>query len=265
MLLIHGAWQGSWSWAALLPQLDARGWRCHAIDLPGNGSDATAPAQVTLDLYVAHVARVLDRLEKPAVVVAHSGGGVIASQLAEARPQQVAALVYVAGMMLPDGLPFARLIDDIAPTHPAARGIGPHLEWSPDRLASRVPAPVARDFFFHDCTVAAANAAIAKLTAQPEGGRAVAPRLSAANYGRVPRAYIETARDRSVLPVVQQRMLALSPGAQHARIDSGHVPQLTEPAQLAGLIEELIAEMRIASPSANARAAPRDAAFAAAH
>jgi pimeloyl-ACP methyl ester carboxylesterase len=240
MILIHGAWQGSWAWDRLQPYLRLRGWRTHAIDLPGNGSDETPAARVSLNLYVDHVARLLDSLGEQAVVVAHSGGGIVASQLAEARPNQVAATVYIAGIMLPDGVGFASLVREISDKHPESLGIGPYLQWSSDRMISRVPASAARNIFFHDCPETLADLAIGRLTPQPEGGRAVSPRLSRENYGRVPRVYIEAARDRSVIPRLQRRMLALSPGTRHFSIDSGHVPQLGQPDLLAQLISDAL-------------------------
>ena len=45
LLLVHGAWQGRWVWDAFLPHLAQAVFHCTAIDLPGNGSDATPAAR----------------------------------------------------------------------------------------------------------------------------------------------------------------------------------------------------------------------------
>ena len=55
LVMIHGAWQGSWAWAALIPQLEASGFRCHAVDMPGNGQDRTRPKDVSMAIYMAYL------------------------------------------------------------------------------------------------------------------------------------------------------------------------------------------------------------------
>ena len=123
VLLLHGAWQGSWAWDRLIPLLTKAGLKAYALDLPGNGSDPIDPASVSLDLYVDAVLRRVDTIDGPVSIVAHSGAGIVASQVAETCPERVARLVYVAGMMLPDGVSFAELVAPIVANDPSAAGI----------------------------------------------------------------------------------------------------------------------------------------------
>ncbi|MFT3691196.1 alpha/beta fold hydrolase [Paenirhodobacter sp.] len=235
VILIHGAWQGSWAWDAFVPLLRAAGFDPVAVDLPGNGTGPIRPEDVSAADCLTHLEGVLNRTG-PAHVIGHSGGGVFASMLAEARPDAVLSLTYVAGMMLPDGGSFARIVADLLPEHPEAAGIGPWLIWSDDRRLSRVPPEAARKIFLHDCPPDAAQ----RLTPQGEGARAVTPRLTPARYGRVPRLYVEATGDRSVVLAVQRRMQELSPGAERATLTTGHVPQLAAPADLLAVIRPFL-------------------------
>ncbi|WP_084544726.1 alpha/beta fold hydrolase [Derxia gummosa] len=237
LVLIHGAWQGAWAFDAWLPHLRAAGWRPHALDLPGNGHGPDAAAPASLDSYVAAVRRRLDAPDlagRRVVLVGHSGGGLTATQTAEAVPERIAALVYLAGMMLPSGGSFADVVRDCAAADPARGydGIAPWLDWNADRSASRVRTEGALEIFLHDCDPAAARAAAAKLGWQPETGRAMRPRWTPERHGRLPRIYVECTADRSLLLPTQRRMQALVPGALRISLDCGHVPQLVRPAEL---------------------------------
>jgi pimeloyl-ACP methyl ester carboxylesterase len=258
MLLIHGAWQGSWAWDAWLPELTARGWDAHAVDLPGNGVPGSpiAHAHASLESYVDALADAASRMRGPLVVVGHSGGGLAASQLAERMPERVTCLVYIAGMMLPSGLAFADLVGGLALEVPGVAGIGPYLEWSDDLAQSRVPPAAALDIFLHDCAPHLARDAAAQLRPQQESGRAIVTSLTPDRYGRVPRVYIEALRDRSLLLPVQRRMQTLSPGALVKSIDTGHVPQLARPAELADIVCSALAELGIEAPHAASLTTP---------
>jgi pimeloyl-ACP methyl ester carboxylesterase len=248
MVLVHGAWQGSWSWDAWLPILSERGWRAVALDLPGNGwqpDDPTRPADVSLDLYADHVCAVVKELGTPVVLVGHSGGGLTASQVADRIPDAISAVVYLAGMMLPHRRTFAELVAQFHAQHPHAdmRGITPHLRWSSDGMASSVPPAAAESIFLHDCDAATALAAARKLRPQAEGGRNVAVHLQTGVYGPLPRIYVEALQDKSIALPLQRLMQSLSPGALRLSMDCGHVPQLVQAKQLADLLLPVLEQL----------------------
>lgn len=238
VVLVHGAWQGSWAFEAWTPMLAARGWRAHAVDLPGNGWPPNGLAPAHLEAYVAEVARVVLAMRGPVILVGHSGGGITVSQVAEELHERIAGVAYLAGMMLPSGLSYGELLADLTPSTPEAdlAGIAPWLDWNADRSASTVRPEGALRCFLHDCEPAAARRAASLLRAQPESGRAMRNHLSAARFGTVPRLYVECRNDRSVLLPVQQRMQQLSPGAKRLPMDCGHVPQLAQPQRLTQLL-----------------------------
>lgn len=225
MLLIQGAWQGAWVWDGLLGPLRAAGWAPAAPDLPGNGADGRAPGDVTFDDHAAH-ARAALPATGPLRIVAHSGGGVLATRLAEEMPERVAQITYVAGMMLPSDVTFPEVMEPFA-GDPRAAGITAHLEAVPG--GTRVPEAAALEVFYHDAPPEAAAAAARRLTPQGCAVRAPRVRHTAERAGRVPRAYLRCGRDRSVLPLVQDAMCEAWPGAEVHRLDCGHAPMLAAP------------------------------------
>jgi pimeloyl-ACP methyl ester carboxylesterase len=235
-ILVHGAWQGGWAWDRFLPHLAAAGITATAIDLPGNGTDSTPPDKVTLDLYAKFVGETIAANAGPVHLIGHSGGGVVVSQAAETFRSDVCGVVYVAGIMLPDGGTFGDIVGPLTEKDPAAAGIRPYLMWSKDGLTSTVAAEAARTIFFHDCDPDDAARACSRLSPQPEGGRAVSPRLTREKFGTVPRLYVEARNDRSVVLAAQKKMQSLVPGADVVSLDSGHVPQLSMPDKLADCV-----------------------------
>lgn len=236
IVLIHGAWAGSWVWDSLQGGLRSAGHRPHTVDLPGNGHHDTPLAEVSLERYVAHLGRLIETLDGPVQLVGHSGGGITATALAERHAERIAGVSYVAGMMLPSGMGFAELCAEMSRDFPQVSGVGPYLE--PVEGGSRVPSDAACAVFFHDAPALAALSAARRLTVQPDGGRDIVAHWTPERFGRLPRLYLEATRDRSVLPLVQQRMQQLVPGAERVALDCGHAPQLAAPeALLAALLD----------------------------
>jgi pimeloyl-ACP methyl ester carboxylesterase len=246
MLLIHGAWQGSWAWDAWLPELARLGWHAEAIDLPGNGCDPldnTAPGDVSLKGYVNHVVANVLRHGESVVLVGHSGGGITATQVAEALPGRIACVVYLAGMMLPSGLSYRALLHECQAEHPEMdlSGIAPYLRKSADGLLTEVPVDAARRIFLHDAEPDTALQLAEQLRPQPNGGRDIAPIWTAARFGRVPRIYVEALDDRSLRLPVQRLMQAMVPGALRLSIACGHLPQVVRSRESAELVCTVLA------------------------
>ncbi len=102
-LLIHGSWHGAWCWYKITARLEAAGHTVIVPDLPSHGRDWTPPGQLTMQDYVDTVTRILDAAAEPVVLVVHSRNGIVAAQAAEARPERIRTLVYLASYLPPIG------------------------------------------------------------------------------------------------------------------------------------------------------------------
>ncbi len=96
LLLVHGSASSARSWDALVPLLTGS-HRVIRLDLLGHGRSAKpVDRSYAVPDQAARVGAVLERLGVgQAVVVGHSSGGVVATALAEQRPELVTALVFI--------------------------------------------------------------------------------------------------------------------------------------------------------------------------
>ena len=240
-VLIHGAWAGGWVWETITPYLEDQGFRVMAPDLPGCGKRLGNPADASLGQCVAELEDMLGQVEGPLLLVGHSGGGAIATQLAESIPNRLVGVAYLAGMMLPSGTGFGDIVGDMLEQHPEASGVGPFLTWEDDGRVSRVPADAIRQIFLQDVSKPIVDQAVPRFTPQAEGSRALVPHWTEARFGKLPRLYIEAKQDRSVILPVQRRMQQLVPGATIVSLDTGHVPQVAAPGPVANALAEFAA------------------------
>ena len=220
-ILVHGAWHGAWCWQKLLPLLESQGARVIAPDLSSLG---------TLEDYGERVAAIVDG-EPGSVLVGHSLGGAVISLVAERLPTRIRQLVYLAAYLLPTGASVAQAaradVDSLLVPNmiPVERGVSCALR-----------AEVLRDVFYGSCSDEDFDFARQRLTPQPLKPLVTTLAVSEENFGKVPRAYIETARDRVVSLDAQRRMQARLPCAPVFTLDSDHSPFLSQPAELARIL-----------------------------
>ncbi len=93
----------------LVPELEKRGHRAVALDLPGCGEDRTPLTEVSLAGNAAAIADAARREAEPVMLVGHSIAGVSISAAAELAPERVRLLVYLAAFLPRDGDSIASL------------------------------------------------------------------------------------------------------------------------------------------------------------
>lgn len=245
IILVHGAWQGSWTFGRLVPTLAARGLAARAIDLPGNGADATPPGDVDLELYGDAISQHIDELGGEAVLVGHSGAGVVVTAVAERFPDKVAGVVYLAGMCLPQGMDFGELTELVAgPGH--TFGITPDITTADDGLTTMVPFDEAARLFLNDVPYEEAIEIVQQLTPQPVGGQYISSPTTPERFGTIPKLYIEALQDLSMILEAQRMMQSFLPDMPVVSLDTGHVPQFTDPEGVADALADFCASLAVA-------------------
>ncbi|MBT2266808.1 alpha/beta fold hydrolase [Rhodococcus erythropolis] len=224
IVLIHGAWAGGWVWDRVRGPLKSAGFDPVVVELPGSGS-WNPDDVIDLAAVAEHVVSVMESFDGPAILVGHSGGGIVASQVAEWIPSQVTGLVYVAGMMLPSQMDFGMLCAEAGLESPV--GISRWLVPVGEGEATAVPPEAAAAVFFHEAPVADAIGAARMLVPQLESARLMAADWTEERFGTVPRLYVECTLDRTVPIEAQRAMQRLVPGAQVVSLGTDHAPQLS--------------------------------------
>jgi len=222
-VLIHGSYHGAWCWDLVVPELERRGHRVAAADLPVSDPHATAPA------YADAVIRAADGMYRP-VVVAHSMAGLIAPLVAEQRP--VSRLVFLAAMLPIPGVS----INEQRGTEPID-GLEPPsvAEWTDlgDDLWMVGPT-TARELFFHDAPEDVAAWAVERL--RPQCYKVMAEPSPLRTWPSVDRSYIVCRDDRAVNPEWGRSAARDRLGVVPVEIDGSHSPFLTRPIELVDLL-----------------------------
>ena len=93
VVFVHGAWHGAWVWDEWLRLFRRRGYAPRTITLRGHADGTRGYRGVGLSDYCADVARELDGLPAPPIVVGHSLGGLIIQHLLAERRLPAAVLL----------------------------------------------------------------------------------------------------------------------------------------------------------------------------
>jgi pimeloyl-ACP methyl ester carboxylesterase len=231
-VLVHGAWHGAWCWDELVPELEARGHRALAIDLPGMGRDETPSDQVTLESCAARVAEAVTSLEPGVWLVGHSMGGRSITQAAEQVADRLAALVYVTAVLPLNGESSAEMMR-ASETSRETRTI--QID---ETGGITVPQEFLRPTFYQLCSDAQVERAQKLLRrSQPLAPATTPVSLTDDNYGRVPRYYVECLQDRALSIDVQRRMHQAAGVRAVATLDTDHSPFFSCPSELADTLD----------------------------
>jgi pimeloyl-ACP methyl ester carboxylesterase len=230
-VLVHGAWMGADGWSEVAAELRDGGDTVATPELPGHGADTTPVGQLSLQLYADTVIAAIDAAPKPVTLVAHSMGGVVATQVAEQRPDDVAELIYVAAYAPTND----QSLFDLAMIDSGSQ-LGPSLQFGEDGTIG-VASNAFVNLFCADCTDDAKATLLAGYRPEPAAPLQQKVAITATGAGRVPKAYVFTSQDLVVSPGLQSQMALSSAPARQATLDTSHAAMLSQPAQLARAIK----------------------------
>jgi pimeloyl-ACP methyl ester carboxylesterase len=243
-VLVHGGWQGGWTWDQLSFVLGSRGHEVFAPTLRGLEERDTDRAGLTLtDMANGIVHDIEERDLRDVVLVGHSAGGPVVQFVADRLPERVRRIVFISAFVLEDG----ESINDIRPaqTVDAARAQAEQsadytVPMDPDAWASR---------FMQDATAEQLATAIARLVPSPFGWfdqRIDLPRFFDL---QLPASYIFLRHDVSAPRERYERAAARLNHPLVTECDGSHQAMQTRPEAVADALLSVIPENPTTMPS----------------
>lgn len=223
-LLVPGAWHGAWCWAHLTPLLEQAGHQVITPDL-----SAIPPGANPFPIWAEQIAALAGAAPEPVIALGHSRGGIVVGEAAERAPEHFKQLIYLSAFLLP-----ANETMQSAMARPEAGKAPDYLR--PARGRCLTVAPEAALRFYHLADPASAAQAAAKLHAEPLGSFSAPASVTAARFGKIPRAYIECSYDRIIPLALQRSMQQALPCSPVLSLPSDHSPFLSMPRELAAAL-----------------------------
>jgi len=232
-ILVHGAWEGSWSWDYVRPTLEKQGHTVTALNLHGGSDDGKNITNVTMDSYVEIVVNAITQLDHKVVLVGHSMAGAVISLVAEQIPERLEKLVYVAAFLLGNG----DSVLEAMQRDPGGEFL-PELIFSDDQGSAEALEITWRNKAFHDVEEVRILETLPLLLGVYQATEPFMAKVTVSEdrFGSVPKDYIRTSIDKMVSPILQSEMLENWNVDQVYTLQSGHFPTLSVPEELAELI-----------------------------
>jgi pimeloyl-ACP methyl ester carboxylesterase len=225
VVLVHGSWADSSSWAGVIPLLEDAGVNVLAVANPLRG--------VSVD--GAYVASVVNAVPGPVLLVGHSYGGAVITQ-AGPKVNNAVGLVYVAGFAPDEGETGLGVLGKYPPTE-----LGQLLRPTPVMDAG---ATELRDEFtldrarFHDVFAAdlpEETTKIMAVTQRPISSLAFGEPFGPPAWKTLPSWAVIATADK-VLGVDAVRGMAERAGAKSVDVDASHAVMLSQPRAVADVI-----------------------------
>ncbi|MCW0212000.1 MAG: alpha/beta hydrolase [Pseudonocardia sp.] len=220
-VLVHGGWVGGWYWADVARILQKAGHRVDVVEqLPSAGTDPAALGDLAADAAV--VRQYVERVGAPVVLVGHSYGGMVITELA-GHPA-VSHSVYLAAMWPQRG----QSALDLFAGGPLPTWFGPHEDGTlrvTDDLA------VLRQVLCADVDPDRADADLRRMT--PQSASSATSPSSAPDRGH-PTTYIICEDDRALPPAAQEQLASAADFVE--RLPTSHQPMVAMPDGLAAIL-----------------------------
>lgn len=242
VVLVHPAWLGGWCWKKLVPLLEERGHTVYTPTLTGLGDRShLAHPGITLQTHVDDIVNVLTYADlRDLILVGTSSSGAVVTGVAGRVPERIAQLVYVDAFVPEDG---QALWDLIPPQRRPPMQALVDTEGSGWLLPRFAPEPweqfVRQAWQVTDETDQAWM--LARLRPTPFGHFTSPVRLVNPAAQRLPKTYIRCPEWPNPSFDRYAQTAGQNPSWHLLQLESGHLPYVTAPRELAAMLLEIAA------------------------
>lgn len=226
IVLVGGSFLGAWAWERVTPLLTAYGHQVHPLTLTGFGDRAhLGSSNTTLTTHARDITAAIEYAGlRDVVLVAHSYGGAPATIAATTIAGRIARMVYLAALLPEPG----KSLFDSTPA-PAVEAI---METVRDgRIPVMSEEVIDANFGDHGLTPEDRAWLRARGAGQPIGTYQDPAPADLGAAQRLPRTYITCTGDPGGPPRL--------PDLEVITLDAGHWPMITEPAELARVLDQV--------------------------
>jgi len=216
IVIVHGAWVDASSWSKVIPLLQAEGFHVVAVQNP----------LTSLADDIAATQRVIALQDGPVLLVGHSYGGVVITEVG--NDPKVVGLVYVAAFAPPDG----GSINSMGKNYPPAP-LGSELRPDAQGFLSVTPKGIAEDIAQE---FPEKEQRVLTATQGQTASSVFSATIKTAAWKAKPSWCVIANNDRAIPPELEKSE-AVSIGATSITLPSGHLVMLTHPREVAGFIE----------------------------
>lgn len=227
-LLVHGGFTDGTYWRSTADALTADGHRVLVAELPSTGTDPAALGGLAED--AVEVRRMLDAAGEPVVLVGHSYGGMVVTEVADHAA--IAHTVYVGAFWPEPG----QTLQDVDGAEGAAGFVRPNAEGTALQVTDDWE--TARRYLYGDVDDATARDAWSRLIFTGFG--AGAP--GSAPQRRHPTTYVVLGHDLAVPTAAQERLARRADRVE--RLATSHSPMLADPSGLAAVLARVPVAVR---------------------
>jgi len=226
IVLIHGAGLGNYVWSEINPHLK---YPVLTINFPNRETGGTSNKNTSFEEYMTSAIQQIESWDKDQItIVAHSIGGCLGLKLNDYFQEKlsrfigISAIIPKSGESFTDCFPFPQKL--ILPIILKLFGTKPPAKSIEKELCNDLPSSKSEEI-------------IKRFS--PESVKLYTTKI---NYNSIPeqRLFIKLLNDNALNQDIQNKMIRNLNCKNIVELDSGHLPMLSKPKELAGIINEFL-------------------------